>query len=193
MSSSHPRTTQDPPTRELSAALPSVTPTPRQRPPDYRPQQRGYLLGGRFADRGGVRRTTIGWFAGAAIFLAVFALPLPEPILYGALFLAGFFVFRSQALTYAYTQRVYPNHLRATGVGWTAGVGRLGAICGPLLGGSLIDRRLRLSVGVLCLCNRWCPRAAAACIVLRQTPQQHRATDDLPVAIDLTHTGGGAV
>src|SRR3954471_8627617 len=27
-------------------------------------------------------RTPIGWFAGAAIFLAVFALPLPEPILY---------------------------------------------------------------------------------------------------------------
>src|SRR3954451_1104676 len=30
------------------------------------------FLGRRFADRGGVRRTTIGWFAGAAIFLAVF-------------------------------------------------------------------------------------------------------------------------
>jgi AAHS family benzoate transporter-like MFS transporter len=62
----------------------------------------GYFLGGRFAARGGVRRTTIGWFAGAAIFLAVCALPLPEPILYGALFLAGFFVFSSQALTYAH-------------------------------------------------------------------------------------------
>ena len=35
--------------------------------------------------------------------------------------------------------------------------------------------------------------AAAAWIVPRQTPQQHRATDDLPVAIDLTHKGGGAV
>ena len=64
------------------------------------------------------------------------ALPLQEPIHYGALFLAGFFVFGPQALTYAYTQSVYPNHLRATGVGWTAGVGRLGAICGPLLGGA---------------------------------------------------------
>jgi len=74
----------------------------------------GYFLGGRFADRGGVRRTTIGSFAGAAIFLAVFALPLPEPILYGALFLAGFFVSSSQALRYAH-QRVYPNHLGATG------------------------------------------------------------------------------
>lgn len=64
------------------------------------PQSRSHprlFLGGRSADRGGVRRTTIGWSAGAAIFLTVFALPLPQPILYGALFLTGFVVFNSQA------------------------------------------------------------------------------------------------
>jgi hypothetical protein len=55
------------------------------------------FLARRFADRGGVRRTTIGWFAEAAFFLTVFALPLPQPILYGALFLAFFVVFNSQA------------------------------------------------------------------------------------------------
>ena len=27
---------------------------------------------------------------------------------------------------------------RATGLGWTAGIGRIGAICGPLLGGVLL-------------------------------------------------------
>lgn len=153
----------------------------------------GYLFGGRFADRGGVRRATIGWFAGAAVFLAVFALPLPEPILYGALFLSGFFVFSSQALTYAYTQSVYPNHLRATGVGWTAGVGRLGAICGPLLGGILLTAGIAYPwsfyvfaiVGVL--------GAAATWIVPGQTPQQPKGTDDLPVAIDLTPEGGAIV
>ncbi|MGH3116058.1 MAG: MFS transporter [Streptomyces sp.] len=99
----------------------------------------GYLLGGRLADRKGVRKATIGWFVGAATFLATFGLRLPEPVLYGVLFLAGFFVFSSQALVYAYTQRVYPDHVRATGVAWTAGVGRLGAICGPLVGGGLLS------------------------------------------------------
>ncbi|GHG50055.1 MFS transporter [Sinomonas cellulolyticus] len=153
----------------------------------------GYLLGGRFADRGGVRRTTIGWFAGAAIFLAVFALPLPEPILYAALFLAGFFVFSSQALTYAYTQKVYPNHLRATGVGWTAGVGRLGAICGPLLGGVLLTAGIAYPWGFYVFAIVGVLGAAAAWIVPAQAPQQHKATDDLPVAIDLTPRGSGTV
>jgi MFS transporter, AAHS family, benzoate transport protein len=98
----------------------------------------GYLLGGGLADRRGTRQATIGWFCGAATFLAAFSLPLPESVLYVLLFCAGFFVFSSQALTYAYTQRVYPDHMRAAGVGWTAGMGRLGAICGPLVGGALL-------------------------------------------------------
>ncbi|MGH8866389.1 MAG: MFS transporter [Actinomycetes bacterium] len=99
----------------------------------------GYLLGGRLADRKGVRVASVGWFCGAAVFLALFSLPLPEGAMYVVLFLAGFFVFSSQALVYAYTQRVYPDHARATGVSWTAGVGRLGAICGPILGGALLS------------------------------------------------------
>jgi MFS transporter, AAHS family, benzoate transport protein len=41
-------------------------------------------------------------------------------------------------LVYAYVGRVYSDANRATGLGWTAGIGRIGAICGPLLGGALL-------------------------------------------------------
>jgi MFS family permease len=129
----------------------------------------GYLLGGWVADRGGVRRAAIGWFGGAAAFLAVFALPLPEEVLYAALFFAGFFVFSSQALTYAYTQRVYPEHLRATGVGWTAGVGRLGAMCGPLVGGALLTAGIAYPWGFYLFAIVGALGAVAAWIVPRQT------------------------
>jgi MFS family permease len=44
-------------------------------------------------------------------------------------------VFSSQVLVYAYTSRAYPPAGRATALGAVAGVGRIGAICGPLLGG----------------------------------------------------------
>ncbi len=33
---------------------------------------------------------------------------------------------------------VYPTLIRSTGVGWASGVGRLGSMMGPLLGGMLI-------------------------------------------------------
>lgn len=130
----------------------------------------GYLVGGRLADRRGARTATIAWFCGSATFLALFSLPLPEAGLYVVLFLAGFFVFSSQALTYAYTQRVYPEHARAVGVGWTAGVGRLGAICGPLLGGALLSTGAAYPWGFFVFALVGALGAAAAWAVPAATP-----------------------
>lgn len=130
----------------------------------------GYLAGGRLADRRGARTATIGWFCGSATFLALFSLPLPETGLYVVLFLAGFFVFSSQALVYAYTQRVYPDHARAIGVGWTAGVGRLGAICGPLLGGALLSTGIAYPWGFFVFALVGALGAAAAWAVPTTTP-----------------------
>jgi MFS family permease len=76
---------------------------------------------------------------GATAFLALLSVRLPAVLLYPVVFLAGCFVFASQVLVYAYVGRVYPAASRATGLGWAAGVGRIGAICGPLLGGALVS------------------------------------------------------
>jgi MFS family permease len=35
---------------------------------------------------------------------------------------------------------IYPSSIRATGIGWAIGIGRGGAILGPLLGGYLMSR-----------------------------------------------------
>ncbi|WNV90145.1 aromatic acid/H+ symport family MFS transporter [Umezawaea sp. Da 62-37] len=102
----------------------------------------GLLVAGFVADRFGMWRTTIGWFAAAAVFLALLSVKLPGIGVYAAVLVAGCFVFSAQALVYAYVGRVYSDANRATGLGWTAGVGRLGAICGPLLGGVLLTAGL---------------------------------------------------
>ncbi len=53
-------------------------------------------------------------------------------------FLAGFFVIGTQTGANAVSAFVYPADLRSTGVGWALGVGRTGAILGPIIGGLLI-------------------------------------------------------
>jgi MFS family permease len=98
----------------------------------------GLLVAGLVADRVGIRPATLGWFAAAAALLALLSVRLPGFALYLAVFLSGAFVFSAQVLVYAYTTRAYPADARATGLGWTAGIGRIGAICGPLLGGLLL-------------------------------------------------------
>ncbi|TDD52674.1 MFS transporter [Kribbella antibiotica] len=99
----------------------------------------GLLLAGRIADKVALRPVTLGWFVGATITLALLSVRLPSVILYVVVLLAGVFVFAAQVLVYAYVGRIYPAANRATSLGWTAGVGRLGAIAGPILGGALLS------------------------------------------------------
>lgn len=99
----------------------------------------GLIVAGLVADRVGVRRSTIAWFVAAACLLCLLSVRLPGMGLYAAVLLAGCFVFSAQVLVYAYIGRAYAAAHRATGLGWSAGMGRIGAICGPLLGGALLS------------------------------------------------------
>ena len=102
----------------------------------------GLLVAGRVSDAVGNRRATVGWFAAAALFLALLSIRLPGIGVYVSVLLAGMFVFSAQVLVYAYVSRVYPAGARGTALGTVAGVGRLGAICGPLVGGALLTAGL---------------------------------------------------
>lgn len=98
----------------------------------------GLLVAGRVSDRIGNRRSTVGWFAAAALFLALLSIKLPGIGIYVSVLLAGVFVFSAQVLVYAYVGHVYPAAARGTAMGTASGVGRAGAIAGPLIGGWLL-------------------------------------------------------
>jgi MFS family permease len=99
----------------------------------------GLLVAGRVADRMGLRKAVIGWFTAAAVFLALLSIRLPGIGVYVSVLLAGVFVFSSQVLVYAAISRHYPAAVRATALGAASGIGRLGAITGPLIGGALLS------------------------------------------------------
>jgi MFS family permease len=42
--------------------------------------------------------------------------------------------------------QLYPAEIRSTGIGWTMGVGRIGAVLGPFVGGILIAREVPVSI-----------------------------------------------
>lgn len=78
-------------------------------------------------------------YLGAALFIGVAALGASIlPVLLPAVFLAGFGVVGAQIGMNAMTAGIYPTAIRATGVGWALGVGRIGAIIGPVAGGLLL-------------------------------------------------------
>src|SRR6478609_4626334 len=100
------------------------------------------LIAGQVADKIGIRRSAIGWFATAALFLALLSIKLPGIGVYISVLLTGMFVFSAQVLVYAYVAHVYPAAARGTALGAAAGVGRLGAITGPLITGVLLTAGL---------------------------------------------------
>ena len=51
----------------------------------------------------------------------------------------GFFIVGSQTANNAVVALAYPTAIRSTGVSWAIGIGRIGAIVGPLLGGLLLS------------------------------------------------------
>lgn len=107
----------------------------------------GLLVAGPVADRYGSKSACAGWFALAAVFLFLLSVQLPLPLTYIVVLVTGFFVFSAQVLLYAYVSKHYPTSGRGTALGWAAGIGRIGAICGPIFGGMLLGAGLAVPWG----------------------------------------------
>jgi AAHS family 4-hydroxybenzoate transporter-like MFS transporter len=81
-------------------------------------------------------------------FIAVFAVAaigqLGHSIVFVtlAIFAAGFCIVGGQIAANALAADFYPTSMRATGVGWALGIGRVGSIVGPLVAGAILGMKL---------------------------------------------------
>lgn len=66
-------------------------------------------------------------------------------LLYSMAFIAGFTVIGGICGSGVLVADSYPTWIRATGLGWALGIGRVGAIVGPLIGGIAISQHVSLS------------------------------------------------
>jgi MFS transporter, AAHS family, 4-hydroxybenzoate transporter len=99
----------------------------------------GAIFMGPLIDRLGYYRVLapvffMAWFAVAAIGQPGFSLAL----LYLVIFVAGVCIVGAQPAVNALASTLYPTEVRATGVGWCLGVGRAGAIVGPVVAAQLV-------------------------------------------------------
>lgn len=78
-------------------------------------------------------------YISGALALAVISLASDSvPLLLAASAYAGSVIVGGQIAMNAVTASYYPLSIKSTGVGWALGIGRLGSIIGPLLGGWLL-------------------------------------------------------
>ena len=109
----------------------------------------GALLGGWLADRVGGRKVVIAMFIIGAVSLACLSLHMPAVLFKLLIFITGAVAVGNQSVLFGFMAAHYPQASRATAIGATSGVGRLGAAAGPLLGGLLLKAGAHLSGNVL--------------------------------------------
>jgi AAHS family 4-hydroxybenzoate transporter-like MFS transporter len=79
-----------------------------------------------------------------AVALTGYVGPLSEALLMTVMAFAGFCIIGLQSGLNAVAASVYPTSYRSNGIGWAGGLGRCGAILGPVIGGFLIAQGLTL-------------------------------------------------
>lgn len=101
------------------------------------------LILGRFIDRMTSYRVLVWAYLGASVCV-FFIGPASASLLWGtlAVFAAGFCVVGAQTGANALAAESYPTAVRSTGTGWALGIGRIGSIVGPLVGGLLLSSEL---------------------------------------------------
>lgn len=109
----------------------------------------GAIAGGRLGDRFGLAKVVVGYFAAAALSIALIGANPAPGMLFALVFVAGATTIGTQILLYASVAQLYNLSVRSTGLGWASGVGRIGAIVGPTLGGMLLAKELPLGQNFL--------------------------------------------
>lgn len=104
----------------------------------------GALAASRAADRFGPKPVVAGCFATGALALLLLTLGFPLGVLLAIVAVVGLGTSGTQTLIYGFVANYYRTHVRAAGVAWCAGFGRLGGIGGPMLGSLMIGAGLEL-------------------------------------------------
>jgi len=117
----------------------------------------GTITLGSVIDRFSFRALALVYFAAVFAVGAIGQLGHSTVLVTVAIFAAGFCIVGGQIAANALAAGYYPTSVRATGVGWALGIGRVGAIVGPLIGGALLDMKwsageVFLAAAVAALC-----------------------------------------
>jgi AAHS family benzoate transporter-like MFS transporter len=128
----------------------------------------GILLNGALAGRVPVFVIVLGSYVCVMLSLVLLGFASTDLTIAVTAFLAGMFAYGSSVGENAYATIIFSGALRGTGTGWCLGVGRIGAIAGPYLGGALLDHHVPLRVAYLVFAAAGLVAAVAVIVVQRQ-------------------------
>jgi MFS family permease len=105
----------------------------------------GIISQGFLSGKFGLQKTIFSYLLFTTILMLFFGFFKGSELLLILFGLLGFGIQGGFVGMYSLAARLYPVEIRATGVGWAVGAGRIGAIVGPVVGGLLIGMGLSMA------------------------------------------------
>ncbi|MBC9880201.1 MFS transporter [Bradyrhizobium sp. INPA01-394B] len=99
----------------------------------------GGLVVGYIIDRSGLRALVGSALIACPVVASLGLLNSSEALLLAAATAAGFFTIGVQNSLHGVAGSIYPTSIRANGLGWALGIGKVGSIIGPFIGGILLS------------------------------------------------------
>lgn len=139
----------------------------------------GAIFGGWASDRWNGKNVLMSFFLVAALSLTLLGFKANVWILYFLVAVAGATTIGTQIIAYSFASQYYPLQMRSTGIGWASGIGRFGAVAGPILGGFLLTLNLPLQQNFLAFAIPGLIAAFAISFVqVSKTSNQHKQMND---------------
>lgn len=145
----------------------------------------GSVIAGIFADRIGNKPMIIISYALAVISAVGLSFRPDLLILYFLVAIGGQGAIGTQNLINPFVTSYYPAYARGTGIGWSLGIGRIGAICGPIIGGVVLGS----SLGVAWNFYVFAIVALLGAIAVALVPRRRTALDSSPAPTEVTPAG----
>lgn len=109
----------------------------------------GTLIIAYLCDKYGSKKMLVPMYASGAIALVLLGFGGNTLYIYFLVAIAGAATIGSQNIVQAYVSQYYPPLMRSTALGMASGIGRMGGMMGPILGGVLLDASLRIELNFL--------------------------------------------
>ena len=109
----------------------------------------GTLIIGRLCDKYGSKKMLVPMYASGAIALTLLGFGGNMFVIYILVAIAGAATIGAQNIVQAYVSQYYPASVRSTALGMASGIGRIGGMLGPLLGGFLLSISLPIHLNFI--------------------------------------------
>lgn len=131
----------------------------------------GGVIGAVLADRYGNRIVGAGYFVVAACAIGGMAMTPSTAVMYLVVLFAGAGSIGTQIVLFGYVATYYPAEVRASALGISTGIGRLGAVTGPLVGGVLLTAGVSFA-GIAVMFGAVAAAGGAACLLVPRRAEE---------------------